>query len=91
MQDEQFVRLFKVAPAAKSVHHAFLGGLLEHVLSLCNLSRMTASHYKYVDADLVVTGAILHDIGKIAELTYDRSFGYSTRANCWDTSLSDCA
>jgi 3'-5' exoribonuclease len=78
MQDEQFVRLFKVAPAAKSVHHAFLGGLLEHVLSLCNLSRMTASHYKYVDADLVVTGAILHDIGKIAELTYDRSFGYST-------------
>jgi 3'-5' exoribonuclease len=78
MQDEQFVRLFKTAPAAKSVHHAFLGGLLEHVLSLCHLSRMTASHYKYVDADLVLTGAILHDIGKIAELTYDRSFGYST-------------
>jgi 3'-5' exoribonuclease len=78
MRDEQFVRLFKIAPAAKSVHHAFLGGLLEHVLSLCNLSRMTASHYKYVDAELVLTGAILHDIGKIAELTYDRSFGYST-------------
>jgi 3'-5' exoribonuclease len=78
MRDQNFVRLFKVAPAAKSVHHAFLGGLLEHVLSLCQLSRMTASHYKYVDMDLLLTGAILHDIGKIAELTYDRSFGYST-------------
>jgi 3'-5' exoribonuclease len=78
LRDDRFVRLFKLAPAAKSVHHAFLGGLLEHVLSLCHLSRMTAAHYKYVDADLVMTGAILHDIGKIAELTYDRSFGYST-------------
>jgi 3'-5' exoribonuclease len=78
MRDESFVRLFKLAPAAKNVHHAFLGGLLEHVLSLCHLSRMTTAHYKYVDAELVLTGAILHDIGKIAELTYDRSFGYST-------------
>jgi 3'-5' exoribonuclease len=78
LRDEQFVKLFKIAPAAKNVHHAFLGGLLEHVLSLCQLSRTTASHYKYVDVDLLLTGAILHDIGKVAELTYDRSFGYST-------------
>lgn len=78
LRDESFVRRFKLAPAAKSVHHAFLGGLLEHVLSVCELSRMTASHYGYVDRDLVLTGAILHDIGKIAELTYDRSFGYSS-------------
>ncbi len=78
LKDEQFVRLFKLAPAAKSVHHAFLGGLLEHVLSVCHLSTVTAAHYKFIDVDLLLTGAILHDIGKIAELTYDRSFGYST-------------
>ncbi len=75
--DEPVMRLYKIAPAAKNVHHAFLGGLLEHVLSMCALARMTASHYKHVDLDLVLTGAILHDVGKIAELTYERSFGYS--------------
>ncbi len=67
-----------MAPAAKNVHHAFLGGLIEHVLSLCNLARMLATHYKYIDIDLLLTGVILHDIGKVAELTYDRSFGYSS-------------
>lgn len=77
MTDAEFVRSFKTAPAAKNVHHAFLGGLLEHVLSLCQLTRMAASHYNYVDLDLVITGAILHDIGKTAELTYERSFAYT--------------
>jgi 3'-5' exoribonuclease len=77
MDDENFARLYRTAPAAKSVHHAFLGGLLEHVLSLCKLCKLTTAHYPYVDADLVLTGVILHDMGKIAELTYDRSFGYS--------------
>lgn len=76
--DADVEQRFKIAPAAKNIHHAFLGGLLEHVLSLCNLAKLTASHYKDIDLDLLLTGAILHDIGKIYELTYDRSFGYST-------------
>jgi len=76
--DGRVAELYKKAPAAKSIHHACRGGLIEHVLSLCALCRMTAQHYGYVDPDLLLTGAILHDIGKIEELTFDRSFGYST-------------
>jgi len=78
MSDEPLARMYRLAPAAKQVHHAFLGGLIEHVLSLCNLARMLATHYKYIDIDLLLTGVILHDVGKVAELTYDRSFGYSS-------------
>lgn len=78
MDDSKIARMYRIAPAAKSVHHAYLGGLIEHVLSLCQLCRVTAAHYPHIDLDLVLTGAILHDVGKIAELTYDRSFGYST-------------
>jgi 3'-5' exoribonuclease len=78
LADEPLMRLYRLAPAAKSVHHAFLGGLLEHVLSLCKLAKMTAAHYPFVDVDLVLTGVILHDVGKVVELTYDRSFGYSS-------------
>lgn len=77
LDDEQLARAYRTAPAAKSVHHAFLGGLLEHVLSLCTLCKFTAAHYHDIDLDLLLTGAVLHDIGKIEELTYKRSFGYS--------------
>jgi 3'-5' exoribonuclease len=78
LDDEPLMRMYKTAPAAKNVHHAFLGGLLEHVLSLCSLSRTMAAHYRMVDLDLLIAGAVLHDVGKVAELTYERSFGYST-------------
>jgi 3'-5' exoribonuclease len=78
LDDEPLARMYRIAPAAKHVHHAYLGGLIEHVLSVCNLCRVTAAHYSYVDLDLLLTGAVLHDVGKVAELTYDRSFGYST-------------
>jgi 3'-5' exoribonuclease len=76
--DEEIARRYKIAPAAKNVHHAFLGGLLEHVLSMCGVARLLATHYKAVDVDLLLTGVLLHDIGKIHELIYDRSFGYSS-------------
>ena len=76
--DEDVARRYKLAPAAKNIHHAYLGGLLEHVLSLCALAKLTAAHYDNVDADLLLAGVMLHDIGKIHELTYDRSFGYSS-------------
>lgn len=75
--DAGIARRYKRAPAAKSIHHAWLGGLIEHVLSLCTVCKMTAPHYPFVDADLLLTGAILHDIGKIDELNYERGFNYS--------------
>jgi 3'-5' exoribonuclease len=78
MDDPPLAAKYRVAPAAKHVHHAYLGGLIEHVLSLCNLARMIAGHYSYVDIDLLLTGVILHDVGKVAELTYERTFGYSS-------------
>jgi 3'-5' exoribonuclease len=75
--DTEIATLFKLAPAAKTIHHAWRGGLLEHVLSLCALARMIGPQYPNVDLDLLLTGAILHDVGKIEELTFVRSFGYS--------------
>jgi 3'-5' exoribonuclease len=66
------------APAAKSMHHAYLGGLLEHVVSLCKLCRLVAPHYPGVDADLLLAGAVLHDIGKLDELAYERAINYTT-------------
>jgi 3'-5' exoribonuclease len=75
--DAQITARYKIAPAAKSIHHACRGGLLEHVLSLCGLCRLTAAHYRDIDLDLLLTGAILHDVGKIEELSFTRSFGYS--------------
>jgi 3'-5' exoribonuclease len=77
MDDPRIALPYRTAPAAKTVHHAFLGGLIEHVLSLCALAKITAAHYRDIDLDLLLAGVILHDIGKIHELTYERSFGYS--------------
>jgi 3'-5' exoribonuclease len=76
--DERIARAYKMAPAAKQIHHAYLGGLIEHVLSLSNLAKFAASHYPNVDLDLLLAGVMLHDIGKVDELSYDRGFGYST-------------
>ncbi len=78
LDDEPLARMYRTAPAAKHVHHAYLGGLIEHVLSVCRLCHLVSSHYGNLDPDLLLTGAILHDVGKVAELTYERSFGYST-------------
>jgi 3'-5' exoribonuclease len=76
--DEEVARAYRTAPAAKVIHHAWIGGLIEHVLSLCTLAKFTAAHYANIDVDLLLTGVILHDIGKITELKYARSFSYST-------------
>jgi 3'-5' exoribonuclease len=76
--DEEIARAYRTAPAAKAIHHAWIGGLIEHVLSLCTLAKFTAEHYANIDFDLLLAGVILHDIGKISELKYARSFSYST-------------
>jgi 3'-5' exoribonuclease len=76
LDDPEIAQRYRKAPAAKQIHHAWLGGLLEHVLSLCQLCRYAAQHYG-VDLDLLLAGAVLHDVGKLYELSYDRSFGYT--------------
>jgi len=68
---------YKRAPAAKVMHHAYLGGLLEHVISLCGLAKQVAAHYPELDVDLLLTAAILHDVGKLDELCYERAIGYT--------------
>jgi 3'-5' exoribonuclease len=69
---------YKKAPAAKVMHHAYIGGLLEHVVGLCGLAKQVAAHYPELDLDLLLTAAILHDVGKLDELCYNRSIGYTT-------------
>lgn len=71
--------LYKLAPAAKAMHHPYLGGLIEHVLSVCGLARFVSSHYEGVDGDMLLAGVMLHDIGKIYELSYKRGIDYTDR------------
>lgn len=74
----QIAARYKRAPAAKVMHHAYLGGLVEHVVGLCGLAKQLAAHYPELDVDLLLTAAMLHDVGKLDELCYERSVGYTT-------------
>jgi 3'-5' exoribonuclease len=76
-EDESFVKLFEIAPASKWLHHNYLGGLLEHTLSMVQLVLKNAGHYNGLNLDLLLTASILHDVGKVDELSYRRSFDYS--------------
>ncbi len=67
------------APAAKSIHHAWIGGLLEHILSICKIMDFMGTHYPFLNRDLLLFGAIYHDIGKITELSYDNGISYTDR------------
>jgi 3'-5' exoribonuclease len=78
-KDEAFVRKFKTAPAAKKMHHAYIGGLLEHTVSMVSLADKIAGHYSGVDRDLLLVGAIFHDIGKIDEFEYQFRIDYSDK------------
>jgi 3'-5' exoribonuclease len=78
MADPEIARGYRNAPAAKTLHHAFIGGLLEHVVSLCHTCDLMVRNYPLVNRDLLLTGAFLHDIGKVRELSYSRSFAYTT-------------
>jgi len=79
MADHQFISEFKKAPAAKIFHHSYLGGLLEHTLSVSLMAVLVTEHYTDLDADLLLAGAILHDIGKIDELTFELNIEYSDK------------
>ena len=77
LNDEELVKKIKMAPAAKAVHHVFLGGLLEHTLAVAQLVLLVGPRYKGIDQELLLTGAILHDLGKVSELSFDRTFDYT--------------
>jgi len=79
LADESIVSAYKNAPAAKSLHHAFVGGLLDHVVSLFNVCDLAVRNYPQVNRDLLLSGAFLHDIGKLHELAYQRSIAYTTK------------
>jgi 3'-5' exoribonuclease len=75
--DEELMGRFTRAPAGVKNHHAYVGGLLEHVVSLMELCTRVAPLYPSLNADVLLLGAFLHDIGKINELSYDRGFAYT--------------
>jgi 3'-5' exoribonuclease len=68
LKKEPMWQRFQDSPAAKGIHHAYLGGLLEHSLSVAELSDKLVAHYPGVDRSLLIAGALLHDLGKVAEL-----------------------
>ena len=77
LSDRPFIQRFKRAPAAKNFHHSYLGGLLEHTLSVCHVCRFVVEHYPDLDKDMMLAGGFLHDIGKTRELRFDRSIDYT--------------
>ncbi len=81
VDDARLREAFSRAPAAKSMHHVFLGGLLEHTLSILAMAKRACDHYQQMNRDLVLAGVFLHDVGKTAELSYQRSFGYTDEGN----------
>jgi 3'-5' exoribonuclease len=78
LADEALAKAYREAPAARQLHHAWLGGLLEHVVSLLGLAEKVAAHYALLNRDLLLTGVILHDIGKVEELRWETGFDYTT-------------
>ncbi len=81
LADESLMRRFRRAPAAVSLHHAFLGGLLEHTLQLMKLADRMLPLYPDLNRDLVLMGLFLHDLGKTSELEWERGFNYTMRGN----------
>jgi 3'-5' exoribonuclease len=79
ISDPAIAEAYRNAPAAKALHHAYIGGLLDHVVSLFRSCDLVCRNYPQINRDLLLSGAFLHDIGKIHELTYSRSFSYTTR------------
>jgi 3'-5' exoribonuclease len=77
LENAELTPLFKRAPGAKRLHHSFLGGLLEHTLSVVQLIQKLKGYYEGINHDLLLAGGVLHDIGKVHELSYERAFDYT--------------
>jgi len=78
LADKVFMDAFRRSPAAKALHHNYIGGLLEHIVELIALARDVAKHFPGIDMDLLTVGAFLHDIGKVRELSVRKSIEYTT-------------
>lgn len=79
LQDPEIRPKILIAPAAKTIHHAYLGGLLEHILSICGIMKGLAAHYGNLNLDYLLFGAIFHDIGKVWELQIDQGISYTDK------------
>lgn len=79
LEDPEIKPMVLRAPAAKSIHHAWIGGLLEHILSICRIMDFMGKHYPFLNRDLLLFGAIFHDIGKLWELSYENGISYTDR------------
>lgn len=79
LDDPELGKAYCIAPAAKNYHHAYLGGLLEHSVSVAQLAVLMCDHYNGIDKSLLIAGALLHDIGKIYEFDYTTRIDYSTQ------------
>jgi 3'-5' exoribonuclease len=77
LMDDEFVRGLSTCPAGVKLHHAYVGGLLEHTVTMMDIADRLVPFYPGVDRDQLLIGAFLHDAGKVRELTYGRAFGYS--------------
>lgn len=77
LQEPDIKAKILICPAAKTIHHAYVGGLLEHILSICGMMKFVAGHYPVLDRDLLVFGAIFHDLGKIWELEVQGGIRYT--------------
>jgi 3'-5' exoribonuclease len=81
LDDEELMRGFRRAPAAVTVHHAWIGGLLEHTLQLLEIADRVLQLYPHLNRDIVLMGLFLHDLGKTTELTWEQGFNYTTDGN----------
>ena len=79
LADKEISEAIKVAPAAKSIHHAYRGGLLEHVVSIAQTMKFFAGHYNFLNQDYLLFGALFHDLGKIWEISSEPGFQYTER------------
>ncbi len=81
VRDEDFIKKFRFSSAAKSVHHCFVGGLMEHTLSVAEISKFIGGKYKTINSDLLVTAALLHDVGKVREFSPFPENDYTDEGN----------
>jgi 3'-5' exoribonuclease len=81
LDDKELMAGFRRCPAATSLHHAYIGGLLEHTLQLLKLADVMGPLYPQLNRDLVIMGLFLHDLGKTVELSWDKGFDYTTEGN----------
>jgi 3'-5' exoribonuclease len=79
IEDAEIKNLILRAPAARSIHHAWQGGLVEHIISICGIMDFMAKHYPFLNRDFLIFGAIFHDIGKVWEITIDQGIQYTDR------------